>query len=73
MSDEWDSDCETALENLCTEVANGDEARALLAMLPAVRAALAVAFKAGYESGKIDQSALHEMSIDRAVSLGLLD
>lgn len=34
----WDTDCETALEDLCQEIANGDEARALLAMLPTVRA-----------------------------------
>lgn len=47
MSDDWDSDCENALEDLCQEVANGDEARALLALLPALRASLAIAFKAG--------------------------
>lgn len=70
MTDEWDSDCENALEDLCQEVANGDEARALLALLPAVRASLAVAFKAGrldgmteaqmaYESARLDATSEH--------------
>ena len=55
MSDEWDSDCELALEALCTEIANGDEARALLAMLPAVRAALSAAYKAGQADGSAER------------------
>lgn len=58
--DEWDQDCESALEDLCNEIANGDEARALKALLPAIREHLNIARKDGYREGTFETKMAYE-------------
>lgn len=65
--DEWDQDCETALEALFNEIANGDEARALKALLPAIREHLNIARKDGHREGTMEaQMAYESATLDAA-------
>ena len=66
--DEWDTDCETALEDLCIEIANGDEARVLKAILPALREHLNIARKYGHREGLMEASAACESAKPDAVT-----
>lgn len=51
--DDWDRDCEQAIEELWQDIRTAAEARALRTMLPALRQVLAVTFQEGADDARI--------------------